>query len=85
MRDRYFRVNNTSNSRLIDFSAQKTYETVGQRFMLISKREVRTWKAISIVTFFAGIFATAIYFSAYRLEITKISAEASSWTFGQNN
>lgn len=75
---KYYRKNDDNTStRLIDLSALKTYEMIGQRFTLISKKEIRTWKALSVITFFAGIFATAIYFSAYRLQQDSSSLQLS--------
>lgn len=62
------------NNRPIDYSTLKTYELFGQRLVLVSRREIRTWKALAIITFFAGFLLSTIYSS-----VLNLSAEAFSF------
>jgi hypothetical protein len=68
MSDNYSDENKNMSDRPIDFSALKTYETLGERFVIVSKMEIRTWKALTIVAFIAGLAAACIWFVSYQFD-----------------
>ena len=66
---------NGSKPRKIDESVKKTMQAFGSRFALISRMEIRTWKAYLALFFVAGL-ATAIIFSVQTGIQTKSSAKS---------
>src|SRR4030042_3723398 len=67
---------NSGRQRKIDEAVKKTTQTLGSQFALISKMEVKAWKAYLALFFVAGL-ATAIIFSVQTGIQTKSSAKSS--------
>ena len=54
--------------RAIDRAGKLSYQSLNERFMLIQKKQVNTWRAISLIIFFASLAAASIWFASYRLD-----------------
>jgi C1A family cysteine protease len=67
---------NGSKPRKIDESVEKTSESLSSQFALVSKMEIKAWKAYLALFFVAGL-ATAIIFSVQTNIQTKSAAKSS--------
>ncbi len=56
------------NPRRIDQVGQSVYQSLGRKYSLVPNKQIATWKSLSIITFFAGLVAASVWFSAYHLE-----------------
>ena len=57
--------------RNVDQAIKETFNTLGQRFVLISRTKIKTWKSLAIITFVAGAFGALIW-AVSQGEISKI-------------
>ena len=68
---------NSRKPRKIDESIEKTSKFLGSQFALVSRIEIKAWKAFLVLFFVAGL-ATAIVFSVQMNIQTKSSAKSAS-------
>ena len=54
--------------RAIDRAGKLSYQSLNERFLLVQKKQVATWKALSLVTFVAFLAAMSILFVSYYLD-----------------
>ena len=54
--------------RAIDRAGKLSYQSLNERFLLVQKKQVATWKALSLVTFVAFLAAVSILFVSYYLD-----------------
>ncbi len=60
-----------SSKRNIDQAIKETFNSLGKRFILVSKLSVNAWKSLAIIAFIAGAFGVLIW-SVSQDEMTKI-------------
>ena len=50
-----------STGRPIDTVGSVTRQTISANYVLISKKRIKAWKALTLIAFIAGFFAAAIW------------------------
>lgn len=56
--------NSFSTGRPIDTVGNITRQTISANYVLISKKRIKAWKALTLIAFIAGFFAAAIWRSS---------------------
>ena len=55
---------NKRKKRKVDYKAEKIFGFLGKSFALVENRQIKTWKAMSIIAFVAGIVGAVIWIDA---------------------
>lgn len=70
--------------RAIDRAGKLSYQSLNERFLLVQKKQVATWKALSLVTFIAGLAAASIWFASYRLDQNTLVIGVKTFSFAKS-